>query len=75
MPTLGEVMSDIDQHDEAQAALGPEAVEAARTTDALLKTRLKAPAELFAKFVRGLEAAARSAAHAEAASKGGVAAW
>lgn len=67
-------MSEIDQHDEEQAALGADAAEVARTTDALHKTRLKAPAELFAKFVRGLEAAARSAAHA-GANHGAAPAW
>ncbi|KAG8464887.1 hypothetical protein KFE25_010255 [Diacronema lutheri] len=75
VPTLGEVMSQIDEYDDQQAALGADAVEAARATDVLHKTSLRAPAELFAKFVRGLEAAARSTAHAEAARGAQAVQW
>jgi hypothetical protein len=60
VPTLGQVVHELNEFDAAH-----QGDEAALATDALHKTRLAVPADLFAKFVRGLEAAERKTAAAE----------
>ena len=60
MPSLGQVVHELNEFDERHKG-----DEAALATDPLHKTRLAAPADLFAKFVRALEAAERKTAAAE----------
>ena len=63
MPTLGQVIQDINDYDDAHK---DDDDATARELDTILKTRLRGPAELFGKFVRQLENSQRIALAATA---------